>query len=91
MKREHPVLAFSVGAVEKCVCFSWTRVGLRVGLIEREKQKSNLNRISRRCGSELLKCEHRMLVYDEVHDVEREFAASSVFAAMRLAAPVGSK
>ena len=27
MKRAHPVLAFSVGAVEKCLCFSWTRGG----------------------------------------------------------------
>ena len=34
-------------------------------------------------GLGLLKCEHRMLVYDEVHDVEREFAVSSVFAATR--------
>ena len=31
----------------------------------------------------LLKCKHGMLVYDEVHDVAREFAASSIFAAMR--------
>ena len=34
-------------------------------------------------GLGLLKFKHRMLVHDEVHDVERELASSAAFAAMR--------